>query len=281
MTKQTIIHISDTHLTPLGREPSFNQELNPYKKLQRVFEDVQKMDNKPNYVVITGDLIHEGQASDYAHLKEMLAQQENELLIPIYVVLGNHDRTKAFYSGYLSEPAKQKYYYKKHINETDNYFLDTTFENLEQGYLDQNQLTWLSNNLSQNPNTPALIFMHHPISGASLTNMRFSILQNGSELLNLCKNFNVKGIFSGHIHFSTTYLTDSILNSVSDSTAYHIDCRKHHQHYVSDVISYNIITLSDDAELGIENRYLYCGQKIVKKLTVEKIDFINSATFTK
>ena len=71
--------------------------------------------------------------------------------------------------------------------------------------------------------------------------------------------------FSSHIHFSTTYLTDTILNCVSDSTAYHIDCRKHHQHFVSDVIGYNIISMSTEAEIGVENRYLYIVVRIQLK----------------
>ncbi|WP_312695073.1 metallophosphoesterase, partial [Leuconostoc pseudomesenteroides] len=111
MIEQTIIHISDTHLTPSGSQPSFNQEIDPYHKLQLVFDDVKKMDTKPNYAVITGDLIHEGQASDYANFKKIISRQEEELQIPIFVILGNHDRTEAFYNGYLSEPVKEKYYY--------------------------------------------------------------------------------------------------------------------------------------------------------------------------
>lgn len=281
MIEQTIIHISDTHLTPSGSQPSFNQEIDPYHKLQLVFDDVKKMDTKPNYAVITGDLIHEGQASDYANFKKIISRQEEELQIPIFVILGNHDRTEAFYNGYLSEPVKEKYYYKQQINGVDNYFLDTTFENLEQGYLDQQQLAWLSTSLQTSPETPALIFMHHPAFGSSLENMKFSILQNGLELQKACQKGNVKGIFSGHIHFSTTYLTGTILNCVSDSTAYHIDCRKHYQHFVSDVIGYNIISMSTETEIGVENRYLYCGQNTVKKIQVKSTDFIDPIVFEK
>lgn len=279
MKTQTIIHISDTHLTPDGNVPSFNQELDPYKKLQLVFDDIKKMENMPNYVVITGDLIHEGIATDYAHLKKIIAKEQKNLQIPIFVILGNHDRTKEFYLGYIRETPQEKFYYKKSISGIDNYFLDTTFDNLEQGYLDKKQLEWLRNSLQKSPETPALIFMHHPLVGPPLEHMKFSILQNSLDLLQTCKNGNVKGIFSGHIHFATTYLTDNILNSVSDSTAYHIDCRKHHQHYVSDVVGYNIVTFSENMELGVENRYLYCGQKTVKTIPITDTDFIKSDIF--
>ncbi|WP_311408111.1 metallophosphoesterase family protein [Liquorilactobacillus uvarum] len=275
MKDTTIIQISDIHLTPAGEKPSFNQQLDPYDKLHLVFADVKKFKKKPEFIALTGDLIHEGKKDDYVRLRKFLREKEQELGAPIFVLLGNHDRTKAFYEGFMEQKPKSKYYYKVSINGKDNYFLDTTFGDIEQGYLDKEQLDWLSENLKKEPERPALIFMHHPIAGASLKHMRFSVLQNGSKLLQICKKGNVKGFFSGHIHFPTTYLTEGILNGVADSTAYHIDCQEKHQHYVRDASGYNVITLSDKNEIGIENRYLYWGQKIIKKIDIEQTDFID------
>ncbi|KRL04503.1 metallophosphoesterase [Liquorilactobacillus oeni] len=279
MANKRIVQISDTHLTPAGEVPSFNQQLDPFDKLSQVFADVKKMEVKPDYVVITGDLIHEGTTSDYAELKKNLHKEEQNLGIPIFVLLGNHDRTEPFYEGFLGQQAKSKFYQKVTLKGIDNYFLDTTFGNIEQGYLDQKQLDWLSEHLSKDNKNPALIFMHHPIAGASLKHMRFSVLQNGSELLQVCGQGNVKGIFSGHIHFPTTYLTEGILNSVAESTAYHIDCRNNQQHYVNDAVGYNIITLSEENNIGVENRYLYWGQKIVKEIPIGETGFVDPSIF--
>lgn len=278
MKDTLIIQISDTHLTSMGNKPSFNQRLDPYDKLSLVFADIKKIKKKPEFIVVTGDLIHEGNATDYAHLREILHYKEQELGTPIFVLLGNHDRTEAFYRGFLQKSVKNKYYHKVSVNGKDNYFLDTTFGNIEQGYLDKEQLDWLGENLKKEPKRPALIFMHHPIAGASLHHMRFSVLQNGADLLRVCRQGNIQGIFSGHVHFSTTYSIDGILNSVAESTAYHIDCRDKHQHYVSDASGYSIITLSDKMEIGVENRYLYCGQETIKKIDVAQTDFIDLKT---
>ncbi|MCP9313124.1 metallophosphoesterase [Liquorilactobacillus satsumensis] len=281
MKDKTIIQISDTHLTPDGEKPSFNQQLNPYNKLSLVFGDLKKMDTKPDLIVLTGDLIHEGKSSDYVRLQEILHAKEQELGVSICVLLGNHDRTAAFYEGFLHKEAQEKYYYKVTIDGVDNYFLDTTFGNIEQGYLDKKQLAWLEKNLAEHAKRPALIFMHHPIAGASLRYMRFSVLQNGAELLDACQKGNVKGIFAGHIHFPTTYATAGIINAVAESTAYHIDCRSYKKHEVSDVVGYNIITLSTAGEIGVENRYLYWGQEIVKEISVDQTDFVDPQIFKK
>ncbi|MFT8825539.1 MAG: metallophosphoesterase [Liquorilactobacillus mali] len=281
MNDITIIQISDIHLSPAGDQPSFNQQLDPYVKLNMVFDDIKKIAVKPEFIVLTGDLIHEGVASDYVHLKEILAEKEQQLGIPIQVILGNHDRTEAFYEGFLREKPQDKYYYKKTFSGVDSYFLDTTFGNIEQGYLDEKQLKWLKESLLQSQERPALIFMHHPIAGASLHYMRFSVLQNGYDLLEVCSNGNVKGIFAGHIHFATTYTTDNILNGVAESTAYHIDCRNHKIHYVSDAVGYNIITLSAACEVGIENQLLLWSPKIVKEIPIGQTDFIDMTKLKK
>lgn len=240
-----------------------------------MFADVKKIEKKLEFIVLTGDLVHEGKLDDYVRLRKFLREKEQELGTSIFVLLGNHDRTEAFYEGFMQQQPKNKYYYKVSINGKDNCFLDTTFGDIEQGYIGKEQLDWLSENLKKEPERPALIFMHHPIAGTSLNHMRFSILQNGSTLLQICKKGNVRGFFSGHIHFPIAYLTEGILNGVADSTAYHIDCHEEHQHYVRDASSYNIITLSNAAEVGIENRYLYWGQEIINKIDIEQTDFID------
>ncbi|AUJ30550.1 metallophosphoesterase family protein [Liquorilactobacillus hordei] len=275
MNDITIVQISDIHLSPAGKQPSFNQKLDPYVKLNMVFDDIRKIAVKPEFIVLTGDLIHEGTANDYVRLQEILKEKEQQLGIPIQVILGNHDRTEAFYEGFLQEEPQDKYYYKKTFSGVDNYFLDTTFGNIEQGYIDEKQLTWLKENLVQNQDKPALIFMHHPIAGASLRYMRFSVLQNGDDLIEVCKNGNVKGIFAGHIHFATTYTTENIVNGVAESTAYHIDCRNHKIHYVSDAVGYNIITLSAAYEVGIENQMLLWNSEVVKEISIGQTDFVN------
>jgi 3',5'-cyclic-nucleotide phosphodiesterase len=279
MTDTTIIHISDTHFTPAGQPDAFNQQVNPFYKFDLVFSDIAKMATKPDFIVITGDLVHEGQAGDYVRLKALIDEESDQLKVPIFVVLGNHDRTAAFYDGFLDRPPDSKYYYKLTLGGLDNYFLDTTFEDLEPGYLDAKQLDWLWTQLEAHPRQPALIFMHHPLAAAALSQMRFSVLQNSTDLLNVCKAGNVKGIFAGHIHFPATYTTAGILNAVADSSAYHIDCRDPHHHYVNDAVGYNIIRVTDDQGIEVESRRLYWGQEIIKELLIDQTDFVDPLIF--
>lgn len=274
-----IVQISDLHLTPKGAKHSFNQQIDPFKKLEMVFADLERLPQKPELIVLTGDLIHEGIAADYERLHEFLYQKEADLGTDINVLLGNHDRAGAFYLGYCGLAPKSQFYYRQQTKDFDYYFLDSNFQNLEQGYLPATELKWLKLKLQENPQRPSLIFLHHPIAGVSLAKMRFSVLQNDQVLLQLAASANVRGIFSGHIHFATSEMIEGILCATAESTAYHIDCTALHDHLVADACGYNLISF-DEKLIGVENRILLAPQKTVMHIPVGKTDYLDPKTFT-
>jgi 3',5'-cyclic-nucleotide phosphodiesterase len=273
MMAYKIVQITDTHLTPAGAQPANHQQLDPAEKLQAVFDDIYTTNVNPDLVVITGDLIHEGHAEDYQHLRHILGQEQERLMAPIKVILGNHDRTRAFYDGYLKQPYRSRYYYKIVSAEWDFYFLDTKCGDLEQGYIDHAQLDWLQAHLTHSAK-PALIFMHHPLLGAPLINMAYSILQNGDDLMRVIHGSNVQAIFSGHVHFANTYEIGDILNIVADSTAYHINCANPHEHFVVDATAYNVIHLGDQG-IGVEQRPLRLGTKTINTFKIPNTGFLD------
>jgi 3',5'-cyclic-nucleotide phosphodiesterase len=278
MSKFKIIQITDTHLTPEGKEPANHQKIDPYLKLNSVFSDIKSMSEKPDMIVITGDLIHEGIANDYVRLSKLVSHQIDNLNIQINVILGNHDRTKAFFKGFLQQQPHEKYYYVVHTKELDIYFLDSKFHDYEQGYLGQDQLTWLKDNLSDDPNKESIIFLHHPIDGPMIHHMQYSILQEGKELMDVINGTSVKAVFSGHIHFETTFEENDILMHSADSSAYHINCDNPHNHLIYDATSYDIITI-DNGEIGVETRTLFAGQDVINNVVIEDTDFVNPNIF--
>ncbi|WP_125763389.1 metallophosphoesterase family protein [Companilactobacillus hulinensis] len=262
-----IVQITDTHLTPRDARPANHQRVDPYLKLQNVFQDVEIMADKPDLIVISGDLVHEGIEFDYRKLHDIIDYQSNKLKLPVYVILGNHDRTEAFYRGYLKEEPRDKYYYSISTNECDIFFLDSKLGDLEQGEIDSTQLSWLQHELNNSTKNSSLIFIHHPIDGPSLRHMRYSILQNSREFVETIKGTNVRAVLSGHIHFGDTFEQDNILYSAADSSAYHINCDNHHNHLVMDSTCYDIITLEDD-RVGVETRYLLTHHDIINQVPI-------------
>lgn len=278
MSKFKIAQITDMHLTPDGSHPAQHQKIDPYLKLNTIFRDIRLMNERPHMISITGDLIHGGSSEDYSKLAKVLSHHMDKLNIPINVVLGNHDNTPAFFEGFLKQPLREKYYYSIPTPNIDFYFLDTKFHNYEPGYLGQDQLIWLRENLAENPNKEAIIFMHHPLDGPALHHMRYSILQESTELMEIIKEQNVRAIFSGHVHFSTSFCRGKMLVHTADSSAYHINCDNIHKHLVYDSINYDLITI-EDTEIGVETRNLFSGQDIINHIDVDDTGFVNLDVF--
>lgn len=277
MSKYKVIQITDTHLTPKGAMAANNQKIDPFLKLDSIFEDINKMPTKPDLIAITGDLIHEGKAEDYQRLRHILERQQQNLNIPIHVVLGNHDRIEAFHSGYLNERPRDKYYYLVETDQINFYFLDSKFFNYEQGFIGQEQLDWLENNLKEHPKK-SFIFLHHPVDGPAIHHMRYSILQDGDELMKVIKNSPIEAVFSGHIHFETSFIKDNILMHSTDSSAYHINCDDEHKHLIYDATYYDVITI-EDGEIGTETKCIYEGQEIINHVDVDDTGFVSKEMF--
>ncbi|MFC6176183.1 metallophosphoesterase family protein [Companilactobacillus huachuanensis] len=278
MSKYKIIQITDTHLTPIGADAANNQEIDPCEKLDNIFIDINKMPEKPDLIAITGDLIHEGTTDDYDKLSQLIEYYRNLLDIPIQVVLGNHDRTTPFFEGYLKAKPRDKYYYLQETPNINIYFLDSKFYNYEQGYLGQEQLDWLKDHLLDDPKD-SMIFLHHPIDGPSIHHMRYSILQESDELMQIIKDSPVRAVFSGHIHFETSFVRNGILLHSTDSSAYHINCDDEHKHYIYDATYYDIITIDDDGTIGTETRCLYEGYNVINNVDVDDTDFVDESIF--
>lgn len=278
MSRYKIVQITDTHLTPENALAANNQKIDPYLKLASIFTDISQMIIKPDLIVITGDLIHEGKAKDYERLSRWITEQKEQLQIPIQVILGNHDRTKAFFEGYLKQSEQKKYYYSMSTDEYDFYFLDSKFYNYEQGYLGQEQLDWLKSNLDKNQNKHAILFLHHPVDGPAIHHMRYSILQETDELLSVISNSSVQAVFSGHIHFETSFTKNGILMHSTDSSAYHINCDDAHKHLIYDATYYDVITI-DNGEIGTETKCIYEGQEVINHVNVDNTKFVDKKIF--
>lgn len=138
------IQLTDTHLrkddTASDMEHIFKQLPNPANHLRKVLRETPWEDK--DFVVITGDLIHEGCSQDYAYLKEIL---DNELPkdIPILYTLGNHDHKEAFYEGIFQEKCSKPYYYTQECSGFRLVVLDSAIPKKESGTLCQEQLRWL------------------------------------------------------------------------------------------------------------------------------------------
>ncbi|MFC1618876.1 metallophosphoesterase [Candidatus Neomarinimicrobiota bacterium] len=87
------VHISDTHLptTYYVYEPESLTDSSSMIDFRAVIDDINLI--RPEFVLLTGDVIHEGELEDYQERRYYTKAQRilAELEVPVYVVAGNHD----------------------------------------------------------------------------------------------------------------------------------------------------------------------------------------------
>ena len=154
------------------------------------------------FVLLSGDLVHEGEVEDYAALRELLGELFGE--IPIYPSLGNHDNN-CFWRGWLGQDAEDEdARYDSVVTLPGSGLriitLDSRGGPYGSGVLSEKQLAWLGEVLSDASEAGSLLMMHHtPNDGISEPYLRYQ-LQSSQELYEVVEGSDIIAVFAGHTH---------------------------------------------------------------------------------
>ena len=128
--------------------------------LRRTVEDVNRQ--QPDAVIFTGDTVQHGQPEEYARLRDLLVSLE----APLYLVPGNRDDKRELRSAfphysYLPTSGEFLHY------TVDDYdirlvAIDSTSRGERKGRFCEKRQAWLDQTLGEQPERPALLFIHHP-----------------------------------------------------------------------------------------------------------------------
>ncbi|WP_059053806.1 metallophosphoesterase family protein [Paenibacillus senegalimassiliensis] len=237
------IHITDTHLNAPGNKPLFKQA-DMADKLRNVFLHMQASQCQPAFVLITGDLTHDGDKEDYAYFRSLVDEASSSLGVPIYVALGNHDHREPFREGYLGEQAStQPYYYALTIAGMRLIVLNSQVEGRHHGEIDQQQMAWLAEELQESAPLGTVIALHHPLLNVNIASAG-QMLANAEELAGVLKEGHVTGIFAGHVHSNNVGTYAGMLSVASSGTAFSGEMIDEGLLRLYDSCSYNIVTVS-------------------------------------
>lgn len=152
-----IAQISDPHLAKAGDGAPFNGEA----ALRDAVDHLLQLPTPPDVVLMTGDLADQGRAEEYARVRDVL----RSLTMPVYVVPGHHDdRARGLEAfGPQGDHALEGFVqYVVDRGPVRLLVLDTFIPGQGAGALGAAQLDWLEDRLSEAPDRPTLLFMHHP-----------------------------------------------------------------------------------------------------------------------
>ncbi|MDX2241758.1 MAG: 3',5'-cyclic-AMP phosphodiesterase [Leptolyngbyaceae cyanobacterium bins.302] len=188
-----IAQITDTHLFATPEKCLLG--LQTQESLQVVLQQIKALADRPDLLLLTGDLSQDGSAQSYATLQQMI----RPLNIPAYWVPGNHDDPAVMAQVLTRSPiSPQKSF---HAGGWHFLLLDTSVPGCVHGQLSQANLDWLDRELSQSDDEPALIAFHHPPFLVGSDWMNDIGLRNANDLFAVCdRHPHVKLVLFGHIH---------------------------------------------------------------------------------
>lgn len=216
-----IAQITDTHVREPGRLAYGRLDTAPY--LAAAVAHVGRLPQKPDAVVLTGDLTDFGREREYEHLAALL----KPLTMPFYLLPGNHDDCynlrRAFPTHtYLGDG--EFIQYSVTIGSMRILALDSTDRGQSSGRLCPSRLAWLSRELDKDTVTPTVIAVHHPPFTTLIGHMDLIGLLDGAlEFEAIVSRYrNVHRIICGHLH-RTIYTTFAhTLASTAPSPAHQV-----------------------------------------------------------
>lgn len=228
-------------------------------------------EKKPAAIIVTGDVTFNGERTSAEKFARIFKQLTDTKLL---VLPGNHDifdgwarefrGKKQFYAGQISpmfwKAIFEKSYRRSEAEDSDSlaysvqlnpdYYLiladsnyygeeETTTAPPTPGIINKGELKWLEEQLkyaSQN-NLRPILFMHHNLYAHNPAVNKGYVLDNATEVRRLCTRYNVKLVFSGHIHAQNilgpqemTPTTEIVTSSFCSTDQGYGVVRLHHKH---------------------------------------------------
>jgi Icc protein len=195
-----LAQISDMHFRSHGRKLYDFIDVNGCNA--EVVSQLNALEEQPDAVVITGDIVNCGLPQEY----EVARRTLGNLRYPLFIIPGNHDDKAQFLEALHplcpqlgTDPQNMRY-------AIDDFpmrllFVDSSLAGESKGYLTLETLAWLEGQLEQGGGKPTAVFMHHPPVKVGSAQMDAISCENGDQLLALIDRFpSLVRVFCGHTH---------------------------------------------------------------------------------
>lgn len=209
-----IAQITDIHIGfDRGNADEFNMQ-----RLRKVLARIIDSPNKPDLLLMSGDLTEFGDAESYARLAEAVV----DLPFPVWAMTGNHDLREPLLAAFPETPSEDGFvHYVLEFPELRLVVLDTLEIGRHGGAFCETRAAWLRRQLDDAPDRPTVIAMHHPPFESGLTWLDGSAnepwMHRFAEAI--AGQRQVKAVIAGHLHRTIHTTWNGLSLTVCKSTA--------------------------------------------------------------
>ena len=213
-----IIHLSDTHIIDSEQKNLYG--IDPAFRLKKALKSITKYHKDASMIVITGDLVDTPSKEAYEVFHDII----KDFPIPIYPIVGNHDKRELFLKYFPKFQIDGFVQYAVEVNEFAFIFLDTLVEDKPFGNLCQKRLIWLEEQLKKYRDKKVYIFMHHhPLKSFLYEMDNIANLKNSEKFWSIVDQYsNILHITYGHLHRITQMQRKNISLHSTKSTTFQV-----------------------------------------------------------
>jgi Icc protein len=190
-----IAQVSDTHIRPQG--VLYQGTVDSNAMFATAVRQINALDPLPDLVLLTGDIVDEGQPAEYALL--------SALQVPLRIIPGNHDERsacRAAFRDHVYLPANGPFsYVDDRSGRVRIVALDVTLPGCHHGDVDDDALRWLDGVLASDRDRPTLLMMHQPPFACGVPYLDKYWCRGGDRLAAVIARYPaVERIVCGHVH---------------------------------------------------------------------------------
>lgn len=155
-----IAQITDTHV---GFEPEAGENEFNFVRFRNVLGHLMSQPILPDMLILSGDLTDGGQPECYHRIRDLV----QECPFPVHVLPGNHDNRDELLRAFPECPTADGYaQYALECGEGSDPLRILCVDSFEPGRhggaFCETRAAWLTRELEAHPDTPTMLFMHHP-----------------------------------------------------------------------------------------------------------------------